>query len=400
MGLSKKQWFEIGMEGLKFVRVWRNTAINENSRKRIMDHEHKLWIERQDRLRAERLVGGESMGKENPSPVPSIDPEFESMDDVVYHARQKQVRLFGGLITEGSVSLLMGPKSNGKSTLVFQLCVRLAEGRAFNPFVVEGEVASSPVQTVYLWDLEMSKDAWAERLRESGQQFPNIKRSARQSYNVLQLLGEWSCVVDRLGEGSHVSFVLDNITRLTDDISQPLIAKRLRDGIDEIKAQAKKRDIELTVILVAHVTNDLNPWQPITLKSLSAADAITTGLDYIFALGPSRVSDEKILKPITYRHDPMPDEVAVLRFNQSPYLSFEIVRTAKEADVIPLKPAASKGGEEAAPKPQKPDDIVDKARTLKADGFTAVQTAEHFGITRPTLNNWLKEDCGKTYGEL
>lgn len=262
---------------------------------------------------------------------------WENFNDAVYNHPEEEFQwLLGYVFLLGSINLLIGPKSQGKTLLLTQMMDAISKGIPFHLLVPDNcrEFHLTP-QNVYLFDLEMQYAQLSERNGKHGYVFENIQRSTCQTYSVESFLNQSLNLVKNLSKPATI--VVDNITRFISDITQPTIAKRLYNGIKSIRDKAKKRGIDITFILVAHTSNDWSEYNPITLKSIAVADSLTTGMDCICAIGPTRNSKQKMFKIITGRNIPPHNEVTILERKENPFVSFNIVGTANEADVLPTR---------------------------------------------------------------
>lgn len=120
-------------------------------------------------------------------------------------------------------------------------------------------------------------------------------------------------------------------------MTQPVTARKLFDGIKNLQNKAKQNGFVVTFILVCHLGNDRQPYTPITLKDFAVADSLTTGMDSITAISPSRTGNEVLFKVICSRHDCTTDKVAVLGKEEKPFLHVEFLRFDDECNVLPRK---------------------------------------------------------------
>ena len=163
----------------------------------------------------------------------------------------------------------------------------IAKGKPFELFVSDrSKPYSLDPQNVYLIDLEMQYAQLSERNGKHGYVFENIHRSTCQSYSIDSYLKLCRELVHSLTKAATI--FVDNITRFTSDITQPTIAKKLYDGIKDIRDEAKKRGIDITFVLVAHTSNDWSKHKPINISSIAVADTLTTGMDSNWANTLSR----------------------------------------------------------------------------------------------------------------
>ena len=294
-----------------------------------------------------------------PAPAESGDKDsnfWENFNDAVYnHSDQVFKWLLGNVFLSGSINLLIGPKSQGKTLLVTQMMDAIAKGKPLELFVSErNKPFSLDPQDVFLVVLEMQYAQLCERNGKHGYMFKNIHRSTCQTYSIDSYLKQCRELVQSLTKPASV--FVDNITRFISDITQPTIAKKLYDGIKDIRDEAKKRGIDITFVLVAHTSNDWSMHKPINISSIAVADTLTTGMDSIWAIGPTRNYNQKLFKLVTARNIPEPDEVVILERTDEPFLCFKIVGTAAEDDVLPTRKSASDSGDKGnRPKGSKKD---------------------------------------------
>lgn len=306
-------------------------AMTDVEKARMM---YELKREYRDVIREERMNfdGQQSEG----SDIEEEDEVCEDFNDAVYnHTNENFAWLLGNVIKAGSINGLIGQKGIGKTLCLMTIMDCIAKGIPFDLFVSDlSKPYSLPPQKVFLYDLEMQHEDLNERNGKYGYAFTNIKRIDKM-YNVKGWLRSVKQKAESLTEDA--TFVLDNVTRLNDDVTQPTIAKRLFDGVKAIRDEAKERGIKLTFILVAHTTNDWNDWVPLTLKAAAVADSFTTGLDSISFIGKTKYEDRVLFKVYNQRHGRNSDKVALLKFVDKPFLGCQIEGYEKENDIKPNK---------------------------------------------------------------
>ena len=307
-------------------------AMTDVEKTRMM---YELKREFRDIMREERMAA-DGQQPDDSVVEEELDEVWEDFNDAVYnHTNETFTWLLGNVIKAGSINGLIGPKGIGKTLCLMTIMNCIAKGIPFDLFVSDpSKPYSLPPQKVFLYDLEMQYEDLSERNGKHGYEFTNIKRIG-QMYNVKGWLHSVRKKAESLTEDA--TFVLDNVTRLNDDVTQPIIAKKLFDGVKAIRDEAKDRGIKLTFILVAHTTNDWNDWVPLTLKAAAVADSFTTGLDSISFIGKTKYEDRVLFKVYNQRHGRNADKVALLKFVDKPFLSCQIEGYEKENDVKPNK---------------------------------------------------------------
>ena len=264
--------------------------------------------------------------------------QWENFDDAVYnHKGGHTEMLFGNFIKKGGIHLIGGPKSSGKTIVVTTIAEGISSGKACSSWV-EGKKCTSGSQAgqkVFIYDLEMEEDALKDRNGRYGHKFPGVKRCKNNEFTVNTWLKDVGSVIGN--EAEDMTVILDNVTRLNTNMTQPVTARKLFDGIKNLQNKAKQNGFVVTFILVCHLGNDRQPYNPITLKDFAVADSLTTGMDSITAISHSRTGNEVLFKVICSRHDCTTDKVAVLRKEEKPFLHVEFLRFDDECNVLPRK---------------------------------------------------------------
>lgn len=264
--------------------------------------------------------------------------QWENFDDAVYkHEGGHSEMLFGNFIKKGGIHLIGGPKSSGKTIVVTTIAEGISSGKACSSWV-EGKKCTSSGQAgqkVFIYDLEMEEDALKDRNGRCGHKFPGVKRCKNNAFTVNTWLKDVGSVIGN--EAEDMTVILDNVTRLNTNMTQPVTARKLFDGIKNLQNKAKQNGFVVTFILVCHLGNDRQPYTPITLKDFAVADSLTTGMDSITAISPSRTGNEVLFKVICSRHDCTTDKVAVLGKEEKPFLHVEFLRFDDECNVLPRK---------------------------------------------------------------
>ena len=368
-------------------------AMTDIEKSRMM---YELKKEFKDIIREERMNLDNQEAEEDEE---DLDELWEDFNDAVYnHSDEVFTWLLGNVVKAGGINGLIGPKGIGKTLCLMTIINCIAKGIPFDLFVSDPiKPYSQPPQKVFLYDLEMQYEDLSERNGKHGYEFTNIKRNTKM-YNV----NNWLRSVRKAANGltEDATIVLDNVTRLNDDVTQPIIAKRLFDGVKNIRDDAKGRGIKLTFILVAHTTNDWNDWVPLTLKAAAVADSFTTGLDSISFIGKTKYEDRVLFKVYNQRHGRYSDKVALLKFVDKPFLGCEIEGYYKENEVKPNKDGKTihyndneDDGECEVDSIEEPkeDPIVEKIIQLNDQNLSQEAIAKKIGKSRKWVNEKMKE---------
>lgn len=341
---------------------------------------NKINKEYQDMLKNDDLDGGNT--KERHS-------KWEDFNEAVYgHNQESTAILFGGVMNMGGIHLLGGPKSSGKTILVSTLADGISTGEPFRLFPeLQGSAYVQASQYVCLYDFEMSYQALAERNGRYNYKFSNICRSDKKNFTIDSWLNDVSAVINERNED--MTIILDNITRLKDDITQPIIGRRLFDGMQQLQLKAKERGSIITFVLIAHVTNNRQEYKPITLKDFAVADSLITGMDSITAISTSRNERQVLFKVLSSRHVGRQDKVAVLEIEDKPFLRFRCVGYDDEMNVLPTSRMGTesdckKDGRKRKPLDPKKRTLAIQMREDREKGMTLKEIAEKYSVDHPT----------------
>lgn len=356
----------------------------------------ELKREFRDIIREERLAT-EGQVSEDSDVEEEVEELWEDYNDAVYnHPNEVFTWLVGNVIKSGGINGLIGPKGIGKTLCLTTIINCIAKGIPLDLFVSDpNKPYNQPAQKVFLYDLEMLYEDLSERNGKHGYEFTNIKRNTKM-YNV----NSWLQSVRRVANGltEDATIVLDNVTRLNDDVTQPVIGKRLFDGVKNIRDDAKGRGIKLTFILVAHTTNDWNDWVPLTLKAAAVADSFTTGLDSISFIGKTKYEDRVLFKVYNQRHGSCSVKVALLKFVDQPFLGCKIEGYYKENDVKPYKdgstkPFANANNEDGNNEPDETsrNPLVETIIQLNDQGLGQQEISNKIGKSRKWVNETMQK---------
>ena len=368
-------------------------AMTDVEKARMM---YELKREFRDIIREERMAA-DGQESEESDVEEEVEELWEDFNDAVYnHPNEMFTWLVGNVIKSGGINGLIGPKGIGKTLCLTTIINCIAKGIPLDLFVSDpNKPYNQPAQKIFLYDLEMLYEDLSERNGKHGYEFTNIKRNTKM-YNV----NSWLKSVKRVANGltEDATIVLDNVTRLNDDVTQPVIAKRLFDGVKNIRDDAKGRGIKLTFILVAHTTNDWNDWVPLTLKAAAVADSFTTGLDSISFIGKTKYEDRVLFKVYNQRHGSCSVKVALLKFVDQPFLGCKIEGYYKENDVKPnkdgsTKPFANANNEDGNNEPDETsrNPLVETIIQLNDQGLGQQEISNKIGKSRKWVNETMQK---------
>lgn len=290
--------------------------------------------------------------------------------------------LFGEFWYEGEVCILFADTNTGKSILAVQIADSITRGAAVPGFALEARV-----QAVAYLDFELfSKQFEARYSNNYAQHYKFSDRLHRVEINPEQdipeefrtmedyLVHSMELVAQRTGIGV---FIVDNITYLRSE------TERAKDALPLMKQlMALKRKYGISILALAH-TPKRDMSKPLTRNDLSGSKMLMNYCDSCFCIGES-VNDKRIryLKQIKVRANEFKydtNNVALCRIDK-PHNFLQFVYTGTGAEKEHLAESREKDKSE----------LVEECKRLKEEGMTYEQIAPKVGISKSTVERYVK----------
>lgn len=148
----------------------------------------------------------------------------------------------------------------------------------------------------------------------------------------------------------------------------------------------------MTVISIIHVLGkEYTPGDPVSKRVAAGGSDLTNFSNFVIALEqPKNENDTLLVKILNSRSEPEPDAVCVLkRKDDAPCLRFEYCGEMDEKDAL-----AGTGSLTDQPTPSKPEfrkQRAEKVQQYLDSGHTVEDATKHFGVSRQSIYNWLKD---------
>lgn len=296
-----------------------------------------------------------------------------------------QEYLIPKLICPGDISVLVSPPGKGKSILGVQFGIEIAGERICELFPRK-DTAKAGHRVLY-YDAEMETN-------ERVQRYGNIKSPDLLSWfhtkgtsTVYYFL---DYCMDRIAKYSgDITIVLDNISaifpKLTDED-----AVNLYKGFKTLQIRGKDNGRDITFILVTHTTKSFSG-EP-DLSDVAGTVYLTRFAKTVIAISShSKIPELSVLSVIKCRNGKETNPKYTLKKVEEPYLHFELV-----CDGIYEEGTSTTSDEKKDQVPKEKekrltDEQIQEAREMVKNGATKMDVARHFGISRPTLDKYLKE---------
>ncbi|MCQ2267850.1 MAG: AAA family ATPase [Bacteroidaceae bacterium] len=308
------------------------------------------------------------------------------------------VPLVGNLIRSGERVVLFSFTGQGKSILAMQWAIELASGVKSSIQPSNDETQLTRKQLVVVYDAEQEADDLYLRYGKRGYVFPeNLTHIGGFTFSSSEeLLLDIKTRVS--GFGSDGVIIIDNITAICPSFS----AERAREfycGLKAIQAEAQNRSITITFIIVGHTTKSQD-WQALTESDLAGSVNLSNFATSIFALGPTKWPDTKLLKQLKGRKVGTKSTVSILQIQEEPYLHFEYLREEDEAAALKPKPKPVKETSSSVAEipiqigtPQKIVDLhtVKAIMKMKSDGKNCQKIEKALHFSRKTIGQVLNQ---------
>lgn len=369
----------LGVAGKEQIKVW---YIKKRKKKEMEDHEKQVKFdnEQEIKLYEQKLMLRKKYGcpdddcqvnEEERLPLP---PVLNNPLDGCLAVQEN--RLFASAIHVGECGIVAASKGVGKTILMMQVAMAIAEGKPTNLWPRFGEGNHSPQKVLY-YDGELARQDMFDRYEKFHHKFPdNFQRHDRS---------QLQCIEDVLRDieaneplfTADATIVIDNVTKFL-DTSQVSLVNDFNKRLEAIHARTMKRDVRLTIILVVHVlAKNYTEGNPIQIKDIAGASNLMNFQNFIIALEtPKGRPGPLAVHVLASRSEPEPNCCCLLQLNDpnNEYAHFTYTGEMDGNDKVSWTPL-----EEALAMQQ-----------YLRNNHTQEETAKKFGCTRQTVINRLK----------
>jgi hypothetical protein len=220
------------------------------------EHESNLKMEELERKRSFKMQCLHSMAENSMSDTSDSTPRAEivpkSIEELEFNPRNSEIRyLLAHFFEAGTISILAGRTNCGKTYLLYHILYAIAEG--FPSGLVDDELDRN--------------EFMAEVVAFLGESSVADLRSRFPSHHSIRVIPSGDCAlletdVDRLVQSikdivdnkqkGHLVVALDNLKKLIGEGRDYSKFELLRPKLEGVIADAKKRDVTVSVIMVAH----------------------------------------------------------------------------------------------------------------------------------------------------
>jgi AAA domain len=265
-------------------------------------------------------------------------------------ANQKYI--FGGLISEGDLTILFSQQNLGKSFLAWQIAEATASGKDVfsvmdnTPVLHHGETKyynlnnTSEPQKVLLFDFESTREKNKGRYTYNNNEFPfneNLiilypdydgeESDFSNSEAIITVIGE------KIRETNAKFIIIDNITSLSEDNADGKKALILMKRLKWLQMKNK-----ITMLVIAHTTKII-PGQPVKWQDMAGSYIMAGLIDNQFALNNSTDDKGNYLIQLKAKYSEKHfenDNVIAMRKTTRPdgLTAFEFIDYAKESALL------------------------------------------------------------------
>ena len=297
--------------------------------------------------------------------------------------------LFDEFWTEGEFCVFFGNTGLGKSILAVQIADSIASGIPIDGFRIEVQ----PQKVIY-FDFELSDRQFTGRMAEktSDKKYTNPKKLSDNFYWIKRAKGIRGASADKkktslieqiehvIKETSAKVVIIDNMTAIGKNLSDPKAAQSFLDEIDEIQIE-----YELSILMLAHTVKGISG-KKLDLDDLKGSGDIKQMLDSSFSIGaaiwPNSVNHVYLMQMKQREEQPKfhaKNVVVLERLKDANHLKFKYVGVDMEANLLESNNQQS---------------FEDKrviARDMKENGFTIDQIMDKTGLERGTVSKYTKD---------
>lgn len=247
------------------------------------------------------------------------------------------VPILGQWIYAGEVTLLAGSTNTGKSTLAMQIAMAISKGECC--LTLENK---HPPSKVIVYDFESKPHQLRKR-------YGMLNLTDNQNFyfcNDVELLDDstklFAKIETHLESLNPKIVIIDNIGYLTDRATvDQQAALQLMKGLSKL---CKK--YRVAILVIVH-TPKRPADRPLTKYDLEGSAKIINYADSSFFIAESKDPEQRYLKQVKCRNEPVFNEVLLIEWDSDPYLHFEFVGPADESEVLPGKATAGNSNNDA-----------------------------------------------------
>jgi KaiC/GvpD/RAD55 family RecA-like ATPase len=297
--------------------------------------------------------------------------------------------LFDEFWTEGEFCVFYGNTGLGKSILAVQIAQSIASGQPIEGFQIE----SKPQKVIY-FDFELSDRQFTGRLSEKTENktYKNPKKLSNNFYWVKRAKGLRGLNADKkkanlieqieyvIKDKRAKVVIIDNITAIGKNLSDPKAAQAFLDEIDEIQ-----NEYDLSILMLAHTVKGVTN-KRLDLDDLKGSGDIKAMLDSCFSIGkayyPNSENHAYLMQMKQREEQPKfhrNNVVVMERLKDHNQLLFKYVNLDREDNLLESNEGKTY------------QDLRAIARDMKESGATINEIMEKTGLAKGTVSNYTRD---------
>lgn len=299
--------------------------------------------------------------------------------------------LVGNMIGQGEICVLVGTTGNGKSLLATGIAIEVSQGIASS--ICKTSITHQAPQTVLYFDSELSDNDRKDRYSGlAGSNMDNLIYYRDQQFEtVYQLLHKLHKAVCRHGFNKNMMIVLDNIIALVTKTMSAKEVGHLFKALKYLQSLFYQNSAALTIIIVNHTVGNAKK----ALDSDDIAGSINFSRFAKRTLFIKDTDDENIKQFYVDKHTSKGKDTHYIKIVEKPYVHFEEISYTEGATLSDKE--AKSPSKKGKGNPGLPDEIVQKMRELKAQGYDIPGICKEVNKSYPTVKRyWEKfesEEC-------
>ena len=297
--------------------------------------------------------------------------------------------LVGRLVRQGELCVLVSSTGNGKSLLAAQMAIAVASGKTM--FATDPE--HQEPQIVKYFDAELTDDDRKDRyVNLDENNLNNLLYYPRQSFRTVYYLLE-KIYKELLSHGfnKNTMLVLDNIMTMVPKMTSEELWY-LFQAMTKIQDMFKQNGAALTIIIVNHTVK--NPKKNTDSDDIAGNANISRRATRTIFIGDTDNKDIKVIYVDKNRGNDTGKHY--VKIEDKPYVHFEEISDAEKAALSGKE--AKSPSKKGKGNPGLPDEIVQKMRELKAQGYDIPGICKEINKSYPTVQRYWKkferEECG------